>query len=328
MRSGGVKNSWSWLSQKSDDSYTFALIAVWQCFLNGSISILCSILTLFTVGSVCQADDSNGLEGPSRRPPRARYSVPTGESTLRFTPVNLSDGSKLTLISPSAWSDLSEEISSELTNTHRQLTTLFGAVPPFRTAVRLIDEQSFYQLTGAPSWTNAMFFKGEIIIPLSTSEAIDLDNLHRSIKHEYSHAVLSALSGGLIPGWLDEGLAQWLEGEENPALRNTLRSYLTKSDPVPLHFLQGGFTKLTPQMVPAAYAQSLLAVQALLKVYGVEKVGIYLSLLRQQMAKARAFEISFGLTESDFEDRLRSTLRTWAGTKKTLGPQTLISAKR
>ncbi len=239
------------------------------------------------------------------------------QATIRFTPVTMSDGSRLTLIAPSQWSDIASDISTELIQTHQQLTDLFGAVPPFRSSVRLLDEPTFYELTGAPGWTNAMFFRGEIIIPLSTNEPIDLDNLHRSVKHEYSHAVFSALSGGFIPGWLDEGLAQWIEGEENPALRNSLRSYLLTAAPVPLNLLQGGFTKLSPRMVPAAYAQSLIAVQALLKAYGVDGISEYLRLLREQVSKETAFMTAFGISEGDFESRLDDTLSSWAGAPRS-----------
>jgi hypothetical protein len=224
----------------------------------------------------------------------------------------LADGSRLTLISPRYWSDVTEEVSLEVVRTHQHLTKLFGSIPPFRSSVRLLDERSFYELTGAPGWTNAMFFRGEIIIPLSASQPIDLENIRRSVKHEYSHAVLSALSGGLIPGWLDEGLAQWIEGEENPALRATLKNYLKRSRPVPLSLLQGGFTKLSPEMVPAAYAQSLLAVQALIKAYGIKKFSDYLNLLRSEADKDRAFESSFGISLAEFEDRLNTTLLKWA----------------
>lgn len=195
------------------------------------------------------------------------------------------------------------------------MLSLFGSIPPFRSSVRLLDEQTFYEFTGAPAWTNAMFFRGEIIIPISSSDEIDIENLRRSVKHEYSHAILSALSGGTIPGWLDEGLAQWIEGEENPALRRTLRVYLSHSDPIPLSLLQGGFTKLTPRMVPAAYAQSLLAVQTLLKAYGIEQIAYYLTLLRKGVGLQVSFKAAFGLSENHFEQRLHETLRSWAGTK-------------
>jgi len=248
---------------------------------------------------------------------RARYVAPEDTGTLSFLPVNLQDGSRLTLISPRRWSDIAEEITTELTRAHQRLAALFGTIPPFRSSIRLMDEKSFYDLTGAPGWTNAMFFRGEIIIPLSKTQPIDLENIHRSVKHEYTHAVLSALSKGRIPGWMDEGLAQWAEGEENPALRSTLKHYLQKSDPVPLNLLQGGFTKLEAKMVPAAYAQSLLAMQAMIKAYGIVKITNYLSLLRQDLEKDVAFETAFNIEPERFEQKLSSTLRAWAATPTT-----------
>jgi hypothetical protein len=267
---------------------------------------------LWLVVGMVTAPRASAHEPENQQPTRARYAPAVVDGALRFTPLNLGDGSRLTLISPKNWTDIAEEISQELTQTHSDLSQLFGAIPPFRSSVRLMDEPSFYELTGAPGWTNAMFFRGEIIIPLSTMKPIDLENLHRSVKHEYSHAVLSALSGGMIPGWIDEGLAQWIEGDENPALRNSLKAYLKRSSPVPLNLLQGGFTRLAPAMVPAAYAQSLLAVQAMIKAYGVEKIALYLNLLRSGLDKEVAFETAFGITQSDFEYRLHATLKTWS----------------
>lgn len=291
-------------------------------------ALRCAIVTVITLTQlptwVSAEESSHRGVAPQRA--RSRFVTLEDHPTLRFTPVTMEDGSRLTLIAPSHWSDIAEEISTELVRTHQQLTALFGSVPPFRSSVRLLDEPSFYELTGAPAWTNAMFFRGEIIIPLATNEPVDLENLHRSVKHEYSHAVFSALSGGMIPGWLDEGLAQWIEGDENPALRNSLRSYLTKSAPVPLALLQGGFTKLTPRMVPAAYAQSLLAVQALLKAYGIDRIADYLRLLRTQVPKTAAFETAFGITEQDFEERLHQTLRSWVGAPRSPSTRVAIAA--
>ena len=269
-------------------------------------------LSLIFATLTIQLAHSHDPEVTPQQPARARYAPAVVDSALRFTPLALGDGSRLTLISPKSWSDIAEEISQELTQTHNDLSQIFGAIPPFRSSVRLMDEPSFYALTGAPGWTNAMFFRGEIIIPLSTAKPIDLENLHRSVKHEYSHAVLSALSGGAIPGWIDEGLAQWIEGEENPALKNSLKAYLKRAAPVPLKLLQGGFTRLEAAMVPAAYAQSLLAVQAMIKAYGVEKIALYLSLLRSDIDKEAAFETAFGISQDDFEYRLHSTLKAWA----------------
>ncbi len=248
----------------------------------------------------------------SKEAPKARYGDPADESRLRFTPLNLSDGSKLTVISPTKWSDVTKQILKTLNDTHHEFTTLFAQIPPFSTSVRLMEESTFFELTGAPSWTNAMFFRGQIIIPLSSSKSVDLENLVRSVKHEYTHAIMSSLSGGKLPGWLDEGIAQWFEGSETPSLREALRLWLRENDPVPLSLLQGGFTKLKPEMVPAAYAQSLLATRALADKFGFAAIGRFFLLLREGVEKEAAFHTAFDVSQATFEKELGKALKLWA----------------
>ncbi len=243
---------------------------------------------------------------------RARYSSAEENARLRFTPLKLAGGSKLTLISPVQWSDVADELLTTLSKSHSNYANLLGPIPAFTTAIRLMDEKSFYDLTGAPTWTNAMFFRGQIIIPLNTEQPVDLDNIHRSVRHEYTHAVLSALSSGRAPGWLDEGIAQWAEGTPNPALKPALKNWLRSNEPVPLRLLQGGFTKLNTSMVPAAYAQSLVAADAVMQGFGFKKITTYLRGLRNGLDKEEAFLLAFGVTDQQFEARLGMTLRQWA----------------
>lgn len=247
----------------------------------------------------------------SREAPKARYGDPLDESRLRFTPLNFANGSTLTVISPHRWSDVTKQILKTLNDTHSQFTDLFARIPAFSTSIRLMDESAFFELTGAPAWTNAMFFRGQIIIPLAANKPIDSDNLSRSVKHEYTHAILASLSGGHIPGWLDEGLAQWFEGSETPALRKALRAWLKNHDPVPLSMLQGGFTKLKADMVPAAYAQSLLATKALADKFGFDAIGNYFLLLRDGVDRNAAFQTAFEFTPEAFEEELGKALKSW-----------------
>ena len=76
--------------------------------------------------------------------------------------------------------------------------------------------------------------------------------------------------------------------------------------------LQGGFTKLNSDMVPAAYAQSLLATKALIHAFGFSKIGAYLALLRTGTERSTAFREAFGLTLEQFEKKLGESLKTWA----------------
>lgn len=233
------------------------------------------------------------------------------DASLNFEPLRLDGGSKITVISPLGWSNIADSLKGSVERTHREFTQLFGEIPAFKTSLRLIDEESFFLITGAPKWTNAMYYRGQIIIPLPSNENVDTANLERSLRHEYTHAVVHALSNGKCPGWLDEGLAQWSEGTENPALRPALLRWLKSNPPVPLNLLQGGFTKLETSMVPAAYAQSLYATNSVINNHGFLQLRSYFDRLREGASKSEAFINNFKLSESSFEQRLGSTLRSW-----------------
>lgn len=202
-------------------------------------------------------------------------------TTLRFSPLKLAGGTHLTVVSTDRWSHLAEEVREILKETHQQFSGLFGTIPPLKTSVRLMDEELFFRRTKAPRWTNAMYYRGEIIIPLPNTGPIDHENIFRSVRHEFVHAIIHGLSGGKCPGWLDEGLAQWAEGSVNPALYPALERWVKDNGPVPLRLLGGGFTKLPKEMVPAAYAQSLLITTALIERHGFKHLGSYLSSLRK-----------------------------------------------
>ena len=225
--------------------------------------------------------------------------------------LSLTGGSTLNVVYPQNWSALAVQLKATIDTTHNQFREYFGEIPSFTSSLRLMDEELFYLSTGAPSWTNALFYKGQIMIPIPANKPPDMENIIRSVKHEYTHAVISALSGGNCPGWLDEGLAQWAEGPENPALQPALVNYLNKNPPVPLDLLQNGFTKLKTKMVPAAYAQSLFAAHTVINSFGLPSVGGYMKSLRGGKTKPQAFFKNFRVSEGEFERLLGHNLKEW-----------------
>jgi hypothetical protein len=230
---------------------------------------------------------------------------------FQVVPTSLRDGSLITMISPQRWSGVGSELKETLVLTHRDLSTYFGKLSPLNTFVRIVPEKSFFDSTGAPNWTNALFYKGQIFIPMSDTKALDSENLKRSAKHEYVHAVFSSISAGRSPGWLDEGIAQWAEGDENPILRPVLLKYLKKNKPLPLSKLQGGFTKLPTDKVAPAYAQSLIIALMLKQSFGLKSIRTYLELLAGGQNSSSAFEQAFGISELHFEELIQSNLREW-----------------
>jgi hypothetical protein len=242
---------------------------------------------------------------------RARLS-PQEEQSVIIAPLTLSGGATLTVISPDRWEETALDLAAQIRGVHNEYAEHFGELPAFVTSVRLIERELFLKGTGAPYWTNALYYKGEILLPVSRSAPIDMKDLTRAVRHEYTHAIVHALSDGKCPGWLDEGLAQWAEGPPHRALPQALDTWLIHQPPVPLALLQGGFTKLKTEMVAPAYAQSLFSAHVLMDSYGFKKLRSYLDKLANENTRRDAFKESFGLSEREFERALGTALTTWA----------------
>lgn len=287
--------------------------------LSGINLILCSwlILYLFFVSYTALA------EVPNRDSVKSKHRV---MASMRISPRNLPGGSQVLMISPYKWKPLADEFVRLVERLHERYKKMFGDIPPFQTTVRLMDKEAFYRETGAPAWTNAMYFKGKITIPLDAGGKIDLDDLYRSIKHEFSHAIIHSLSGGRCPGWLDEGLAQIAEGSVNPSVLPALKNWVYLNNAIlPFSLLQGGFTKLESSMVAPAYGQSLLAAEELVRRFGTLKIGNFLRMLRNSFSQEGAFIRAFGLSLKRFERELNSKLITWAYENKSLRGYQLVN---
>ncbi len=241
----------------------------------------------------------------------ARFGLRPHLENLVISPTRLAGGSALTIISPERWESLGQRVAHIVEELHGEYSAVFGKIPPFVATVRLMDREAFLIKTGAPAWTNAIYYRGEIMIPLSDSEKLDTLELVRAVRHEYLHAVVHSLSSGRCAGWLDEGLAQWVEGDENPALTMALSRWISSHPPVALSALQGGFTKLESQMVPAAYAQSLFSANQIVQTYGFKPIRLYFDALKADKPAKEAFRSSFGVSEEAFETSLVVSLAEW-----------------
>lgn len=201
---------------------------------------------------------------------------------------------------------------SVLDGVYKEYTDLFGKAPKNKVTLRFLSPVEFKKYTGAPAWTSAMYFNDEITIPLNPTKGVNLSDLGRAIRHEYAHAVVSELSTGKCPAWLDEGIAQLLEGKINPLLGPALRKWVTHNDAMPLSWLRNGFTLLDEKIVPAAYAQSLFATRILVKKHGYDGVSKYLTLLNKGTSDKDAFEASFKISQKEFLVDLTYDMKQWA----------------
>lgn len=201
-----------------------------------------------------------------------------------------------------------------LNQTFEQLTKTFELYPTQKVTLRFLTPEEFSEQTGAPSWTNAMYYRGEISIPLSESNLKDIDDLNNAVRHEYVHAFLAEVTRHRCPAWMDEGLAQLIEGKPNSLLGPSLRKWIKNNDAIPLEDLRNGFTTLDRSVVPVAYAQSLFVSRLLVKEHGYAALKNYLLELRKEANPEDAFFKAFNVKQSEFETFLTSKILAWSNT--------------
>jgi len=115
----------------------------------------------------------------------------------------------------SATPDLAQGILHALEDDFRDLESQLDYTPPEQIGVILYTEQSFADITRAPSWAGAIN-DGRIRIPVQGLTSVTPELAH-VLKHELTHSFIGQKSHGRAPTWLQEGVAQYMEGRRSSA---------------------------------------------------------------------------------------------------------------
>ena len=91
---------------------------------------------------------------------------------------------------------------------------------------------------------------------------------------------------------------------------------MESDNPLPLNWLNDGFTTLEDALVPVAYAQSLFAAKTLINSSGFGAMTKYLQYLNEGRSPEQAFFQAFGKSLSVFEDQLAQQLIRWSETEQ------------
>ena len=86
----------------------------------------------------------------------------------------------------------------------------FLAELPGPNIVILYEGRRFFELREIPDWVGGSY-DGKIRVPIDLGRPPD-EALLGLLRHELAHAFLARISRGRAPGWLQEGLAQFVEG--------------------------------------------------------------------------------------------------------------------
>ena len=156
--------------------------------------------------------------------------------------------------------------------------------------------EQFRDITQAPSWS-AGVFDGRIRVPVKGAESTP-EQLTEVLSHELTHAIVATVAGSEAPAWLHEGLAGVME-QSGPA--DELAYLARRPERVPLSALSDSFSKIPPEAVGLAYAESAYAVKRLIDLRGVASVVELLRALRGGVPFENAFQAQSGLRFQDFD---------------------------
>jgi len=201
----------------------------------------------------------------------------------------------------------SQDVLDHLERAYDDLYRWFGKDPvrdgargPIR--VVLYRREEFGRLTGLGDWAGGAF-DGVVRVSVEDLSAEEA-RWRRVLTHELVHVFVHALGGNGVPGWLNEGLAQFLESADSATLVARAERRLGTTW-FPLERLQGSLaTWQDVDEIGRAYAQSLLLVAGIAREYGDEAVRRMVLGCGRGEAPATTFEAYTSVPLSFLEELL------------------------
>jgi Peptidase MA superfamily/Tetratricopeptide repeat len=188
-------------------------------------------------------------------------------------------------------SELADRAVATLDAAYWRIGRAIGAFPSNSITVTLYTEQQFRDLTRAPEWSSGIF-DGRIRMPVKGARQ-NLNRFDRVLVHELTHAMISSLAPRGVPAWLHEGLASYFEPEDIASAIRVLRV----TGPVPVEMLLEGFSRLSERQAAAAYAESLLLADVLMR-----RAGSRMGIVLQSLDRGQTLQDSLQLVGVGIDD--------------------------
>lgn len=166
---------------------------------------------------------------------------------------------------------LAREVLRTLEQHFTAIESELNYTPPESISVVLYTNTAFTDITRAPSWAGALN-DGRIRVPVEGLSSMTPD-LSRALKHELAHSFVNQKTRGRCPVWLNEGIAQWFEGERAGASASAfVAAYGQSKQTTALGALEGSWTGLPGNDALVAYAWALSMVEYIVSTYGMRDI--------------------------------------------------------
>lgn len=190
-----------------------------------------------------------------------------------------------------------------LEEAQRELDAAFGISHQEPVTVVLSSGEAFRATANAPHWASGIY-DGKVRIPVSPD--LPKEHLRRYLWHELTHAYVAVASGSRCPTWLNEGLAQYFEGERISARRHEL--FLTAARGrylAPFAELEQAFVSIgEADLARLAYDQSLAGWQYLAENGRTDSLQRLMAELKRGRSMDQALQAVYRFDTSTLRERV------------------------
>lgn len=144
------------------------------------------------------------------------------------------------------------------------------------------------------------------VVRLQPATLEDESELRRVLRHELTHAIIDQKTQGNCPHWLQEGMAQFLDGTDVVATEGWLRR--STSPLIPLYRIEGPFHDRDESSRELAYRESASAVSFLVSRIGRSGLLFLISRLGEGRPFDRAL-LEAGMSYTELQQAWESSLR-------------------
>jgi tetratricopeptide (TPR) repeat protein len=203
--------------------------------------------------------------------------------------------------------DLARGILRALEDDFRDLESQLDYTPPDQIAVILYTEQTFADITRAPGWVGALN-DGRLRIPVQGLTEVTPE-LARVLKHELTHSFVGQKSHSRAPTWLQEGIAQWMEGRRSSSSAAGLVAAADQGSVPSLASMEGSWMALSGDSAAFAYAWSLAVVESIIDQGGVSDISRLLEHIATSSSTAEAVQETLRMNYADLQEQTVTYLK-------------------
>ena len=203
--------------------------------------------------------------------------------------------------------ELARSILRALEDDFQDIESQLSYTPPEPIGVILYTGQTFADITRAPNWVGALN-DGRIRIPVQGLSGLTPE-LARVLKHELTHSFVGQKSHGRAPAWLQEGIAQWMEGRRSSTAAGPLLDAAAQGVMPPLSSMEGSWMALSGNSAAFAYAWSLAVVESIIQAGGVTDISRLLDRIATAPSTEAALREILRLDYSELQQQTIDYLR-------------------